>query len=311
MTQADNAIQSDAHGGDDAHGHHPQQAHHFDTMMQQVATGKQGMWVFLATEILMFSGLFCAYAIWRANHYEQFDVGHLYLDTFWGAFNTLLLISSSFTMAWAVRTAQLNKHTATVILLWLTFMGGVGFMVVKYFEYSHKHHMGVFVGNLGKWEHFKEVSARKEPAPAATPEAKPVASAPEGEHGTHEESEAAASSAGLITADAEEGHGKHGAGAHHIDHEVLHAAWDSEKLTPEEAGRRLSARTFFSIYFVMTGLHGIHVVVGMGLIAWIAIRAQRREFDSVYNAPVDLVGLYWHLVDLVWIFLFPLLYLIR
>ncbi|MEX0742272.1 MAG: cytochrome c oxidase subunit 3 [Phycisphaeraceae bacterium] len=72
----------------------------------------------------------------------------------------------------------------------------------------------------------------------------------------------------------------------------------------------LQARPFFSIYFLMTGLHGIHVIIGMGLIGWIMLRVKQGEFNSEYNAPVDLVGLYWHLVDLVWIFLFPLLYLI-
>ncbi len=69
--------------------------------------------------------------------------------------------------------------------------------------------------------------------------------------------------------------------------------------------------TFFSIYFLMTGLHGVHVVVGMGLITWILIRAIKGEFSSEFFTPVDLIGLYWHLVDLIWIFLFPLLYLIH
>ena len=68
--------------------------------------------------------------------------------------------------------------------------------------------------------------------------------------------------------------------------------------------------TYFSIYFCLTGLHGIHVLVGMGLIGWILLRARRGEFGPDYFTPVDLVGLYWHLVDLIWIFLFPLLYLI-
>jgi cytochrome c oxidase subunit 3 len=69
--------------------------------------------------------------------------------------------------------------------------------------------------------------------------------------------------------------------------------------------------TFFAVYFLMTGLHGIHVLVGMGLIAWVLRRTAAGEFSAAYFTPVDLVGLYWHLVDLVWIFLFPLLYLIR
>ena len=67
---------------------------------------------------------------------------------------------------------------------------------------------------------------------------------------------------------------------------------------------------FFSIYFLMTGLHGLHVLAGMGLIGWVLVRARRGDFGPEYFAPVDFVGLYWHIVDLVWIFLFPLLYLI-
>lgn len=70
------------------------------------------------------------------------------------------------------------------------------------------------------------------------------------------------------------------------------------------------ASLFFSLYFMMTGLHGIHVLVGMGLIAWVLIRSNKGHFDSHYNTPVEMVGIYWHLVDLIWIYLFPLLYLI-
>ncbi|MDO8527818.1 MAG: cytochrome c oxidase subunit 3 family protein [Deltaproteobacteria bacterium] len=70
------------------------------------------------------------------------------------------------------------------------------------------------------------------------------------------------------------------------------------------------APLFFSLYFMMTGLHGIHVLVGMGLISWILYRSNKKQFNSSYYTPVELVGLYWHLVDLIWIYLFPLLYLI-
>jgi len=70
------------------------------------------------------------------------------------------------------------------------------------------------------------------------------------------------------------------------------------------------ARQFFSIYFVMTGIHAFHVIVGIGVIAWIALRVSRGEFSSAYYTPIELTGLYWHLVDIIWIFLFPLLYLI-
>ncbi len=68
---------------------------------------------------------------------------------------------------------------------------------------------------------------------------------------------------------------------------------------------------FFSIYFMMTGLHAIHVLAGMGAITWVLVRALRGQFSSRYFNAVDYVGLYWHLVDMIWIYLFPLLYLIR
>ncbi|HVX67069.1 MAG: cytochrome c oxidase subunit 3 family protein [Acidobacteriota bacterium] len=67
---------------------------------------------------------------------------------------------------------------------------------------------------------------------------------------------------------------------------------------------------FFSFYFMMTGLHGLHILGGIGAIAWVLRRAIRGDFSRKYYAPVDLVGLYWHLVDMIWIYLFPLLYLI-
>jgi cytochrome c oxidase subunit 3 len=68
--------------------------------------------------------------------------------------------------------------------------------------------------------------------------------------------------------------------------------------------------TFFAIYFVMTGIHGLHVLIGMGLILWILLRNMKGDFSSRYYAPVEGVGLYWHLVDLIWIYLFPLLDLV-
>jgi len=70
------------------------------------------------------------------------------------------------------------------------------------------------------------------------------------------------------------------------------------------------AEMFFSLYFCMTGLHALHMIVGMGLLAWLIAKARRGAFSIRYNTPVDLVGLYWHFVDIVWIFLFPLLYLL-
>ena len=76
-------------------------------------------------------------------------------------------------------------------------------------------------------------------------------------------------------------------------------------------GNSSNVQVFFGIYFLMTGLHGIHVVVGIIAIAWVLKRSLAGTFGPEYFTPVDFVGLYWHLVDLIWIFLFPLLYLIH
>jgi cytochrome c oxidase subunit III len=254
------------------HGHHPPYlAHHFESMQQQNDAGKLAMWVFLATEILMFGGLFCAYAVWRANHYEAFWIGHTYLNTWWGAVNTLILIASSFTMAWGVRACQLNNQKLCVILLFLTFLGGVGFMAIKYVEYSTKFSHGM---GPGIWYN-----------PHLHDEA-----ADEAAHADHDSSHEAGGGS-MVERKGGSGLRDHGT-AHHTAEELA------------------IARPFFSIYFALTGLHGLHVLVGMALVGWAMIRAYNGAFNAEYSAPVDIVGLYWHLVDLIWIFLFPLLYLI-
>jgi cytochrome c oxidase subunit III len=134
------------HGHDDGNGHDPHLAHHFDTPEQQIASGKLGMWVFLATEILMFGGLFCAYAVYRHNHPEVFEAAHKQLDKTWGAINTIVLITSSLTMAWGVRLAQLGRNKGLIITLILTLLGGFGFMMIKSVEYKTKWEHGLGVG---------------------------------------------------------------------------------------------------------------------------------------------------------------------
>src|SRR5580692_5196692 len=110
------------HSAQKAHAHHdPHLAHHFDTPEQQFTSAKLGMWVFLGTEILMFGGLFCAYSIYRHNHPLVFKfAAEAYLSTFWGGLNTIILITSSLTMAWGVRAAQLNQRKLLITCLVLT-----------------------------------------------------------------------------------------------------------------------------------------------------------------------------------------------
>jgi cytochrome c oxidase subunit 3 len=79
----------------------------------------------------------------------------------------------------------------------------------------------------------------------------------------------------------------------------------------QETNTRSRAGVFFGIYYVMTGIHAIHILAGIGVLTWLLVRSVRRDFNRQYFGPVDYVGLYWHIVDLIWIYLFPLLYLIR
>jgi len=92
-----------------------------------------------------------------------------------------------------------------------------------------------------------------------------------------------------------------------VEHHIPGPSFHFEGLGPDQQGH---AQLFFSLYFAMTGLHALHMVIGAGLLAMLIWQARRGRFTAEYMTPVDLIGLYWHFVDIIWIFLFPLLYLI-
>jgi len=261
-------------------------AHHFANITDQREAGKLGMWIFLATEILLFGGLFCAYAVYRANHPEIFVYAHRFLDTTLGAINTVILICSSLTVAWAVRCAQTGQRRALVTLLALTIVLAFGFLGIKAVEYEHKWKEGLLWGR-----HYRTQSEHGAVASATAVSSPPAAAVSPGvPSGTDERSTIAlapAGPAGLVKPKAEP----------HPPHELV--------VEPK------NVQTFFAVYFLMTGLHGVHVIAGMALLGWMLVRARRGEFGPHYFTPVDLAGLYWHLVDLIWIYLFPLLYLIK
>ena len=141
---------ADAHGHHGDHGHdHPEHlAHHFDTLEQQFDSCKLGMWAFLLTEVLFFSGLFVAYATLRANNPEIFSLAASFLDTKWGAINTVVLLISSFTAAMSVRNAQLGETSKLKANLIITLLCAGAFMGIKYVEYSHKWHAGLLPPGL-------------------------------------------------------------------------------------------------------------------------------------------------------------------
>lgn len=218
----------------DSHDHPSHLEHHFVSSEQQFDSAKLGMWLFLITEVLLFSGMFVAYAVYRQWHPAAFVEASATLDTMMGTINTVVLLTSSLTVALSIHYIQKDQVKKCIYSLLTTLVLAGVFMVIKYFEYTAKFEHGAYPGGLFD---------------------------PHGEHYAH-------------LAD--------------IPY----------------------APQFFSIYFVMTGIHGLHVVIGIAVIGWIAFRAWRREFSSAYYTPVELTGLYWHLVDIVWIFLFPMLYLI-
>lgn len=349
------AAGSDAHGSDPhGHGgHKPHVAHHFHSLSQQFAVEKLGIWLFLATEVLMFGGLFCAYAFYRGLHPEIFLYGHQYLPTHWGAINTVVLLTSSLTMAWAVRAAQLNQRGVLKAMLIATFLGGVGFMVIKAIEYESKfsHDLGPGPGNvfypvpeglaseeratrirdkLEKIAHTEAYygiahhhaalveTASPEDAGSAQPAASEDAQANDAAGGEGDtqasgttrlvSEDLPAAEQSMVEPPAAPASGVNAAFLAGPTSDTGHKSYTFAQL-PEIEQERM--HFFFQIYYLMTGLHGIHVLVGMGLIGWLIVRAFGGAFSSVSFTAVDVVGLYWHLVDLIWIFLFPLLYLIH
>jgi cytochrome c oxidase subunit 3 len=319
--QADPADHAHDHGHDDhGHGHDPHLAHHFESMEQQFDSGKLGMWLFLATEVLFFGGLFAAYVVLRSRSPEVFSYASHYLDTMMGGINTCVLIASSLTMALAVRYAQTGKKWPLVFCLWLTMGGAVGFLVIKYFEYTHKFHENLVWGT-GFYNPVDEQQA-DDLAQAEALLVDPILAAKQEENAAAARTEALAS----LVNRPEEAASSVATAA--LGPAGLSAPIQAEQAAIEEADTHdagtghgmqhlsdpempVNTHLFFAIYFCMTGLHGIHVVIGMGVIGWLIWRAQRGEFGPKYFTPVDLGGLYWHIVDLIWIFLFPLFYLIH
>lgn len=259
--------------------HDPDVAHHFESAEQQFAAGKLGMWLFLGSELLFFSGLFVAYAIYRSSHPEIFLEGHKHLSVALGTLNTIVLLLSSLTMAWAVRCAQLNQQRGLVNCLIATLVCATFFMGVKSVEYYQKWAHGyLWAGSYH-----------------------PHAEHGHAEHG-HSDESGHVKDGHAAGSDAAVGQNKG---------EQSDAAMTATTTDAAMVADKAPHGVFFSIYFAMTGIHALHIFAGMGAIAWLLKRAKRGDFHSRYFGPVDYVGLYWHLVDLIWIYLFPMLYLIH
>ncbi len=189
-------------------------------------SSRLGMWLFLLSEILLFGGLFILYSVYRFNHSQIFHLAAESLNRPIGALNTLILLTSSLTMALSIFFLKNRKAQQSLFFLFLTIFFGVLFLFNKTIEWSSKIHHGVYPNAPG--------------------------------------------------------------------------------LLERERGEVL----FYGLYYSMTGLHGLHVLVGIGLLSAMFFLILRRRIHQEYIQPLENSGLYWHLVDIVWIFLFPLFYLI-
>jgi len=344
------------------HHEHPSWlAHHFDDAEQQFDAGKMGMWLFLVTEVLFFSGMFCAYALYRNRNPEVFEFCSTFLNEKLGAINTGVLLFSSLTMAWAVRASQLRETKTLIGMLAATLGCASIFLGVKAVEYSHKWGLGLFAGKYYKsqiegashsdvpylmylcipplvllvcfvlYYLYGVVSASKFHLRVAGPLVVSAACYFGGVGlGMFLESDGNHASGHAPTS--HEHHaadlGQDAAGHNHdadlaikepildlvgISEGPLHdvAMSPAESVTPDSSvNQKGMAGLFFSIYYCMTGVHAVHILGGMLVITWLIVKAANLEFHSKYYGPVDNVGLYWHLVDFIWIYLFPLLYLI-
>ena len=323
-----------SHGGDGHHGdlmlvghdgklHPAHLQHHFVSAEQQFDSSKLGMWLFLSTEILLFGGMFVAYAIYRVQYPELYKEASLQLDTVLGALNTLVLLLSSLTMAWAIRGAQMDNQKVLFRNLIATIALASAFLVVKYFEYEHKFEIGIFPGSNFQLNEDVQTVSELSGAAAIDPRFdfnedpvsnEEVATDAAGE--TAEGGSVGAASPGEAVAvgprepeSASEQIGGSQPGGEHAG-----AAAHAEAGEHGREGRIFDNRRaglFFSIYYMMTGIHAIHIIIGIiaiGILAWKSRKGDK--YTSVWYTPVENVGLYWHVVDIIWIFVFPLMYLI-
>ena len=218
-------------------------AHQFDDLHQQKESVTLGMWAFLVTEVMFFGGAFLGYAVYRFYYPEAFAYGSSLESWRIGAFNTIVLLVSSLTVALAVHEAQAGNNRGVTRYLLITIALALVFVGIKAIEYRH-----IIQHGHAPWQRWTEgYYAGDNPSPAAD--------------GT------------------------------------VHAAHKATTI-------------FFSFYFAMTTIHAIHMLIGVGLFIWLIKLARRNRFSPEYYNPVEVVGLYWHFVDIVWIFIYPLFYLI-
>jgi cytochrome c oxidase subunit 3 len=218
-----------------AKAHTPALKHHFEDLGQQHACERLGIWMFLATEILFFGGIFGAYTVYRLWYPAEFELASSHLNRMIATVNTVFLITSSLTMTLAIRSAKLGDKAGLIRNLLITAALGAAFMVMKGFEYAEDFHENLLPGpRFAKNYHDDAVNRGLDPG---------------------------------------------------------------------------KVQLFLCFYYIMTAIHGIHIIIGIGCILWLVWEAWRGTIPPENYSTVEIVSLYWHLVDAIWLFLMPLLYL--
>jgi cytochrome c oxidase subunit 3 len=208
--------------------------HHFDDLEQQHEATSLGMWTFLATEVLIFGGLLTGYTVYRAHYPSDFAVASGHLSIVIAAVNTVVLLTSSLTMALSVRAAQTAQRRKLLTCMVLTAVLGTAFLVLKAVEYTKDYQ-----DNLFPW-----LNAFQK------------------------------------------------------------GDWPAQGADPARV------KMFLMFYYILTGLHAVHLLIGIAVLGVMTELARRNWFSPKYYTPIEAWGLYWHFVDIVWIFLLPLLYLV-
>jgi cytochrome c oxidase subunit 3 len=207
---------------------------HFESLDRQREAARLGMWIFLASELLLFGALFALYATERAEHPAGFHEGMKHAEVITGSVNTVVLLISSYLVARAVHALRDDRARFAAALTGGTVLLGLVFLGLKFYEY-----------------------------------------------GAH----------------IEEGAVPGGHGAFYLEHRV--------------EGGADGLASYFTLYWLTTGLHAVHVLIGMSILAFFGVAMWRRRLGAGHSHRLEIAALYWHLVDAVWIFLWPLYYLMR
>jgi len=244
------------------------------------AGDKFGMWLFLFTELILFGGMFLALMVYMTGEYKhEFHVAATNLNVFMGAGNTVVLLTSSLTMVWAITALQKGSKFWSLFHIALTIALALTFMVVKYFEWTAKFHHHIFPPKITALaNHFGPSDLGRQ----WTKEWKESGMDLHAFNHVYVDTEGNEKPEGFVD----------------TEHKYSHHRYSSGQVL------------FFGLYFTMTGLHGFHVLIGVVLLLWMMKLVKQDVVTGEEFGMLENVGLYWHVVDLIWIYLFPLFYLV-